>query len=65
MVNYILFYKIKKRVKRLIKDKIEDDELATTERSCIDCLASDISWEIYYLLKEKDGEAPAEGTKSG
>ncbi len=56
MVNYILFYKIKKRVKRLIKDKIEDGELATTERSCIDCLASDISWEVYYLLKEKDGE---------
>lgn len=56
MVNYIQFYKIKKRVKRLIKDKIEDGELATTERSCIDCLASDISWEIYYLLKEKDEE---------
>ncbi len=65
MVNYILFYKIKKRVKRLIKDKIEDDELATTERSCIDCLASDISWEIYYLLKEKDEEGSAEGTRSG
>jgi hypothetical protein len=56
MVNYILFYKIKKRVKRLIKDKIEDGELAKTERSCIDCLASDISWEIYYLLKERDEE---------
>ncbi|OGD25176.1 MAG: hypothetical protein A2Y56_01095 [Candidatus Aminicenantes bacterium RBG_13_63_10] len=53
MVNYILFYKIKKRVKRQIKDKIDDGELATTPRSCIDCLATDISWEIYYLLKEK------------
>ena len=56
MVNYILFYKIKKRVKRLIKDKIEDGELATTETSCVDCLAADISWEIYYLLKEKEEE---------
>ncbi len=65
MVNYILFYKIKKRVKRRIKDKSEDDELATTDRSCIEGLASDISWEIYYLLKEKDEETPAEGTKSG
>jgi len=55
MVNYILLYKIKKRVKRLIKDKIDDAELATTEKSCIDCLAMDISWEVYYLLKEKDG----------
>ncbi|MCJ7611784.1 MAG: hypothetical protein MUP19_05920 [Candidatus Aminicenantes bacterium] len=53
MINYILFYKIKKRVKRQIKEKIDDGELATTERSCIDCLATDISWEIYYLLKEK------------
>ena len=53
MLNYILFYKIKKRVKHLIKDKISDGELATTERSCIDCLATDISWEIYYLLKDK------------
>ena len=52
MINYILLYKIRKRVKRIIKDKIEDEELATTERSCIGCLADDISWEIYYLLKE-------------
>jgi hypothetical protein len=61
MVNYILLYKIKKRVKRLIKDKIEDAELATTEISCIDCLAMDISWEVYYLLKEKDGDQAASG----
>jgi hypothetical protein len=52
MVNYILLYKIRKRVKRIIKDKIEDEELATTEKSCIGCLADDISWEIYYLLKD-------------
>jgi len=52
MINYILLYKIRRRVKRIIKDKIEDDELATTEKSCLGCLADDISWEIYYLLKE-------------
>ena len=52
MVNYILLYKIRKRVKKIIKDKIEDEELATTENSCIGCLADDISWEIYYLIKE-------------
>jgi hypothetical protein len=56
MVNYILLYKIRKRVKKILKDKIADAELATTKTSCIGCLADDISWDIYYLLKEKDEE---------
>jgi hypothetical protein len=54
MVNYILLYKIRKRVKKILKDKIADEELATTKTSCLGCLADDISWEIYYLLKEKE-----------
>ena len=54
MVNYILLYRIRKRVKKILKDKIADDELATTKTSCLGCLADDISWEIYYLLKEKE-----------
>ncbi len=58
MVNYILLYKIRKIVKKLLKDKIADDELATTPRSCIGCLADEISWEIYYLIREKDGDRP-------
>ena len=58
MVNYILLYKIRKIVKKLLKDKIEDDELATTPRSCLGCLADEISWEIYYLVKEKGGDKP-------
>jgi len=58
MVNYILLYKIRKAVKRLLKDKIEDDELATTRRSCIGCLADELSWEIYYLLKDKGDDNP-------
>jgi hypothetical protein len=58
MVNYILLYKIRKAVKRLLKDKIEDDELATTRRSCIGCLADELSWEIYYLLKDKGDDKP-------
>lgn len=57
MVNYLLLYKIRKAVKKILKDKIEDDELATTPRSCLGCLADDISWEVYYLLKEKDKES--------
>jgi len=52
MINYILLYKIRKRVKRIIKDKIAEGELATTETSCLGCVADDISWEVYYLLKE-------------
>ena len=58
MVNYILLYKIRKIVKKLLKDKIADDELATTPRSCLGCLADEISWEIYYLIREKDGDRP-------
>jgi len=56
MVNYILLYRIRKRVKKILKEKISDGELATTKTSCLGCLADDISWEIYYLLKEKEGE---------
>lgn len=64
MVNYILLYKIRRIVKRIIKDKIADDEIATTPKSCIGCLADDISWEVYYLLKEREekGEPPAAGS---
>jgi hypothetical protein len=56
MVNYIVLYKIRKRVKRILKEKISDGELATTKTSCLGCLADDISWEIYYLMKEKEEE---------
>ena len=56
MINYILLYKIRKRVKNIIKEKIEDEEIATTDKSCIGCLADEISWEIYYLLKESKNE---------
>lgn len=56
MINYILLYKIRKRVKRIIKEKIEEEEIATTESSCIGCIADEISWEIYYLLKENKEE---------
>lgn len=53
MINYILLYKIRKRVKKIIKEKIADEEIATTENSCLGCLADEISWEIYYLLKDE------------
>jgi hypothetical protein len=56
MINYILLYKIRKRVKKILKEKIEDEEIATTPKSCIGCLADEISWEIYYFLKETKGE---------
>jgi hypothetical protein len=56
MINYIQLFKIRKRVKKIIKEKIEDEEIATTEKSCIGCLADEISWEIYYLLKENKKE---------
>lgn len=65
MVNYILLYKIRRIVKKILKDKIADDEIATTPKSCIGCLADDISWEIYYLLKEREEKsADRSGTES-
>jgi hypothetical protein len=58
MINYIMLYKIRKKVKRILKEKIAEDELATTPTSCVGCVADDISWEIYYLLKEdKSGKS--------
>ena len=58
MINYIMLYKIKKRIKKILKDKIFEGELATTPTSCLGCVADDISWEIYYLLKEdKSGKS--------
>jgi len=52
MINYILLYKIRKRVIKILKEKIANEEIATTASSCIGCLADEISWEIYYLLKD-------------
>jgi len=54
MVNYIQLYKIKKKVKLMLKEKLALGELATTQRSCLDCLATDLSWEMYYIMKEKE-----------
>jgi hypothetical protein len=54
MVNYVTLYRIRKRVKKILKEKISDGELATTKTSCLGCLADDISWAVYYLLKEKE-----------
>jgi hypothetical protein len=56
MINYVLLYKIRKKVKNIIKEKIEEEEIATTDKSCIGCLADEISWEVYYLLKESKKE---------
>ena len=56
MINYIMLYKIRKKVKKILKEKIAEDELATTPTSCVGCVADDISWEIYYLLKEDKTE---------
>ncbi len=53
MINYIMLYRMRKKVKKILKDKISEGELATTKTSCLGCVADDISWEIYYLLKEK------------
>lgn len=56
MINYIFLYRIRKRIKRILKEKIADEEIATTEKSCIGCLADELSWEIYEFLKESKPE---------
>jgi len=53
MINYIMLYKIRKKVKKILKEKITEGELSTTPTSCLGCVADDISWEVYYLLKEE------------
>ncbi len=53
MINYIMLYRIRKKVKKILKDRIAEGELSTTPTSCLGCVADDISWEIYYLLKEE------------
>jgi hypothetical protein len=62
MINYIMLYKIRKKVKKILKEKISEGELATTKTSCIGCLADDISWEIYYLLKENKSDKKHESS---
>jgi len=47
-----MLYKIRKKVKKILKEKITEGELETTPTSCLGCVADEISWEIYYLLKE-------------
>ncbi|MFP4081878.1 MAG: hypothetical protein ACLFVG_03860 [Candidatus Aminicenantes bacterium] len=54
MINYILLYKIRRKVKKILKEKIAEGELVTTKNFCLGCVADDISWEIYYILKEKE-----------
>jgi len=65
MVNYILLYQIRKLVKKILKQKIEDGEIATTPRSCLGCLADELSWEIYYLFKEREEKKKGRPEKAG
>ncbi|MCI4445217.1 MAG: hypothetical protein JHC32_04225 [Candidatus Aminicenantes bacterium] len=65
MVNYILLYQIRKLVKKILKEKIDDGEIATTPRSCLGCLADELSWEIYYLFKEREEKKKGSSEKQG
>lgn len=61
MINYVLLYKIKKRVKHILKKEISEEQLATTEKTCMGCICDDISWGIYDLIK--DDASPSETKK--
>ncbi|MBC7364261.1 MAG: hypothetical protein H5U07_06930, partial [Candidatus Aminicenantes bacterium] len=47
----------------ILKQKIEDGEIATTPRSCLGCLADELSWEIYYLFKEREEKKKGQSEK--
>jgi len=53
MINFILLYKIRSTIKKFVKEKLKNEEIALTKNSCLSCFITDLSWEIYYLLKEE------------
>ncbi|MCP2520973.1 hypothetical protein NLB65_01915 [Candidatus Aminicenantes bacterium AC-335-B20] len=56
MINFILLYKIRSTIKRFVKEKLRNEEIALTKNSCLSCLITDLTWEIYYLLKEESNK---------
>ncbi len=53
MINFILVYKIRKKIKSILKEKEKRGEIDFS-RSCLDCVVNEIAWGVYYLIKEKD-----------
>lgn len=53
MINFILVYKIRKRIKNILKEKEKKGEIDFS-KSCLDCIVNELAWGVYYLLKEKD-----------
>jgi len=47
MINYIMLYKIRKKVKKILKEKITEGELETTPTSCLGCVADEIIFYLY------------------
>ncbi len=56
MINFILVYKIRKKIKSILKEKEKNGEIDFSN-SCLDCIVNEITWGVYYLLKEKDKDA--------
>jgi|YNPNPStandDraft_1061719.scaffolds.fasta_scaffold148571_1 hypothetical protein len=53
MINFILVYKIRKKIKSILKEKEKKGEIDFS-KSCLDCVVNEIAWGVYYLIKEKD-----------
>ncbi len=53
MINFILVYKIRKKIKSILKEKEKKGEIDFSN-TCLDCVVNEIAWGVYYLIKEKD-----------
>ncbi|MGQ9619223.1 MAG: hypothetical protein ACUVUG_09730 [Candidatus Aminicenantia bacterium] len=56
MINFILVYKIRKKIKKILKERERKGEIDFS-KSCLDCVVNEIAWEIYYLLRGKGKES--------
>lgn len=53
MINFILIYRIRKKIKSILKEKEKKGEIDFSN-SCLDCIVNELAWGVYYLIKEKE-----------
>jgi hypothetical protein len=56
MINFILVYKIRRKIKSILKEKEKKGEI-NFSNTCLDCIVNEIAWGVYYLIKEKEKDS--------